>query len=220
MIDIMGMRFGKAVVCEDAGRNKRKEKLWICQCDCGNKFTATSYHLRSGHTKSCGCLQREKSALVHTTHGKSHTRLWGIWIGMRSRCNLETHFNYALYGGRGIKVCDEWNDNFENFYKWAINNGYTDNLTLDRIDNDKGYSPDNCYWADNITQGNNRRNNHYITYNNETKTIGEWAKIYTMNHQMLSYRITHLGWDFEKAINTPNRYYRYLETKKGEKECS
>lgn len=129
-------------------------------------------------------------------------RLYRIWANMRTRCNNPNFTKYEDYGGRGIKVCQEW-QRFELFYEWAMANGYADTLTLDRIDNDNGYSPTNCRWVTQTEQCNNKRNNHLLTYNGETLTIAQWAKRLGVNYFSLHDRITKLGWSAEKAISTP-----------------
>ena len=127
------------------------------------------------------------------------TRLFKIWNDMCRRCNKPTHKRYSDYGGRGITVCEEWNNSFETFYHWAINNGYNNSLTIDRIDNDKGYFPNNCKWATYEEQANNKRTCHYITYNGETHTIKEWGKINNINPTTIRTRI-HAGWNEIDAI--------------------
>lgn len=159
--DLTGQRFGRLVVVDRAGSNSKREAKWRCQCDCGRYSFVSSYNLRSGNTNSCGCLSAEKSALRITTHSMSRYRLHGVWCGMKQRCLNPNHERYRQYGGRGITICDEWLHSFQAFYDWAMANGYDENAprgqcTIDRIDNDKGYSPDNCRWVDMKVQRHNR----------------------------------------------------------------
>lgn len=151
---------------------------WLCECSCKNHnhIITTGEAIRSGHTLSCGCLNKERasSALIkrRTTHGESDTRLFQIWQGIHKRCENKNAYNYYLYGARGISVCEEWSK-YLPFAKWARENGYTDELTIERKNVNGDYDPNNCTWATNKEQQNNKRNNHYITYNNETHTISE-----------------------------------------------
>ena len=172
-IDLLGQRFGRLTVVEQAGKdNNKKNLLWTCVCDCGGTTVTTTAHLRSGHSQSCGCLFKERliqggiNTRFVTTHGKSKSRLYKILSGMKDRCYNPKNRKYHLYGGRGITVCDEWKNSFQAFYNWGITNGYKDNLTIDRIDNDKGYSPDNCRWATVTEQNRNRRCCKSVVKNN------------------------------------------------------
>lgn len=167
LVDLTGRRFGMLTVISRAN-NKGEETMWNCQCDCGSISVVQGNNLRRGKTKSCGC-QRIK-------HGKKGTRLYNIWGGMKKRCNCPTHMWYKRYGGRGITVCDEWNNDFQAFYDWAMSHGYSDDLTIDRIDNDKGYSPDNCRWASETEQKNNRSNNQIVEIDGKSQTLAQWSE--------------------------------------------
>lgn len=197
--DLKGQRFGRLIVLERIGLDKFKQNIWKCRCDCGNEVTERANQLLSGKVRSCGCLKSEGN---NTRHGMCYTRLNSIYRKMKERCLQVNNPRYEDYGGRGIKVCDEWlgKNGFENFYKWAMENGYREDLTIDRIDNSGNYEPSNCRWADDITQMNNMRSNHLLTYNGETHTVAEWARIMDMPYQRLLSRINKLHWSVERAL--------------------
>lgn len=206
-VNLAGRHFENATVIKRIG-TKNHASLWECRCDCGNIFKATAGHLISGHSKSCGCLRKKQASSNFRTHGASESRLHRIWANMKTRCTNNNDPSYKNYGGRGISICSEWSDDFEAFANWAKNNGYSELLTIDRKDNAKGYTPDNCRWVDFKTQSRNRRNNHIIEYKGEKKTLAEWCEEYGHNYHTLLKRIT-TGWDIEKALTTrPIEKYR------------
>lgn len=201
-IDLQGIRFGRLFVVEKNGKANNGSIIWRCRCDCGKETMVTSGNLRSGSTNSCGCLHNEFISSLSKTHGLSHTRLHGIWRGIKGRCLNHKNSAYQRYGGRGITICEEWRDNFENFYEWAIENGYQDDLSIDRIDVNEGYFPENCRWATDEIQSRNKRNNRKYSYNGKTKTLSEWATEYGIDRKTLSDRMDKFGWDFERALTT------------------
>lgn len=192
VIDLTGQRFGRLVVIERAGKIG-SHISWICQCDCGNITKPISgNNLKKGHVKSCGCLYRK-----HEMHG---TRLYSIWNGMKSRCYNENHIHYNDYGGRGITVCDEWKDDFQAFYDWAMANGYQEEMTIDRKDVTGNYEPSNCRWTTMKEQQNNRRNNIVITYNGKTQTLSQWANDTGIDYHKLLMRLSR-GWSIERTLS-------------------
>lgn len=207
LIDLTGQRFGRLVVKNRGKTIKRASGgtilYWLCECDCGNKVEAVGGDLKSNKTLSCGCYQRKRSKEYHTTHGMCHTRIHDIWLGMKKRCDNSNFSAYHRYGGRGIKVCDEWQA-FEPFYEWAMGNGYSNELTIDRIDVNGNYEPSNCRWATIEEQANNTSRNRYLTFNGETHTIAEWAKILGISYGTLSSRIKR-GWTITDAVERPLR---------------
>lgn len=200
-VDLTGQRFGQLTVIEAAPTQKRT--AWFCKCDCGTVTTVTSCNLQNGHTKSCGCRRVDAMRKTATTHGKKSTPLYNVWSLMKRRCLNPHDKAYKEYGGRGITVCDEWADSFEAFHEWATNNGYHAGLSIDRIANDKGYTPDNCRWVTMKEQCNNRRSNHYCEYKGKQYTLAELSKMSGVGYDKLKQRINKLKWSVEKAVETP-----------------
>ena len=216
--DLTGKKFGRWTVIEYAGIDKHHNALWLCECSCENKTRkiVISNNLKRGISKSCGCLMmemsREKMIAYNKEahrpslkHGLSGTRIYHIWSNMIDRCYRKNNRKYSDYGGRGIKVCDEWRKGIEPFWEWATNNGYAEDLEIERIDNDKDYCPENCKWSTRKEQVRNRRNTRKLTYNGETKTIQEWADEIGIRYITLISRIDKLKWSIEKSLTTPPR---------------
>lgn len=201
-IDITGQKYGRLTALKEVPSNN-KGTMWMCRCDCGNIKTVYLGHLRMGRIKSCGCLQNEARIENKTTHGCSNTRMYSIWESMKQRCHNPKNHAYPRYGGRGIHVCAEWGA-FDNFKRWAEMNGYQDDLTLDRIDNDLGYSPSNCRWITMKEQQSNRRNNRFMTLDGITMTLQQWSESTGISADVICSRIKN-GWSVDRAIKTPTR---------------
>ena len=202
--NLIGQRFGRLVVIEEVER-KGTNAQWLCKCDCGNEVKAITARLKNGHVKSCGCLSREITSKTKKTHGESKTKIYEVWCHMKARCYYPQTLNFHRWGGRGIRVCDDWKESFESFKNWAIENGYQDNLTLDRIDLNGNYEPQNCRWISRKEQSRNRSTNVVIN----GKCLAEWAEIAGISLKLLHWRLK-AGWDFEKAINTPVRQQKRI----------
>ena len=207
---MIGQKFGRLKVIKELSERKNGGKVYKCLCDCGNYTDVRGSFLRNGKTKSCGCLMND----TNTKHSKYNTRIYNIYYGIIQRCyNKNDKYHYPHYGGRGIKMCDEWLNDFMNFYKWAMDNGYKDNLTIDRIDNDGNYEPNNCRWTTTYEQNKNRSCSLLVTYKGKTKTITEWIKTLkldvpyiTINKRLLKY-----GYSVEEAFYTPKHEYKSKE---------
>lgn len=200
--NLTGKKFGRLKVLEYYGNSKNCKALWLCQCECGNTKIILGNSLTSKATVSCGCYNKEKARERRTKHNLSYSRLYKIWCGMKTRCYNKNFVYYCNYGGRGITICDEWLNDFETFYKWAISNGYEEGLTIDRINNDGNYEPINCRWISRKEQNNNMRKNIIIKYNGKEQTISQWAKEFGINRTALYYRIKRC-WNIEKALTEP-----------------
>ncbi len=197
-MDLTGQRYGMLVVikkCEDyrVYSSGRKTIQWLCKCDCGNYKKVAALHLRNGDIVSCGCYgyKQRKEAVSKPKHGFSRTRIYHLYQNMKYRCQSSTSTVYDDYGGRGIEVCDEWSgkEGFTNFYNWAIKNGYDDKLSIDRIDVNGNYSPDNCRWADTEIQCNNTRKSVKLTYKGKTMTAAQWGRELGLDRHTIYWRI-------------------------------
>lgn len=212
IIDLTGQRFGRWVVIgmgpTQVSEKGNRKLLWRCRCDCGNEANVAGGNLRRGKSMSCGCLQRERArentAKRNEIHGCTNTRLFRIWTGIKTRCFDKNDKAYESYGGRGITMCSEWRDDFTKFRDWALANGYADNLTCDRINNDKGYSPNNCRWATYRQQGRNTRRNTLLTIGGETLAAAECADRNGISKDLVYARLKK-GWSPEEAVSVkPN----------------
>jgi hypothetical protein len=212
--DLKGMEFGKWIVLEQAEdyiapKNGKHYERWRCMCRCENKTVSDirKSALISGKSSQCVICAREisvkKASAKRITHGDYKSRLYRIWHLMKRRCYEQTNEHYQWYGARGITVCDEWRESYENFRQWAMSNGYEKTLTIERIDVDGNYCPENCKWATVKEQGNNRRNNICIMWNNETHTLKEWSEILDINYMTLRNRVCYHHWSIERAFTTP-----------------
>lgn len=202
-IDMTGQRFGRLVVTSCAGRQHNRKYKWNAVCDCGALVCTDGGDLRSGVTKSCGCLQREKARKAGDrtrTHGMANTSIYSIWDSMHQRCNNVNRKDYVRYGGKGVTVCERWNS-FDNFL--ADMGTRPEGCSLDRINNDLGYSPENCRWATIKQQNRNQSTNRIIVWDGESKCLAEWAEHLNINKNTLYARLTKYQWPVEKAFTAP-----------------
>jgi hypothetical protein len=199
--DLTGVRFGKLLVIErapDKTTGSKPKSMWRCRCDCGKEVIVWSSALTQGTTVSCGCKKRK--------HGYSHReRLYDTWLNMKRRCKDPNNKRYEQYGGRGISVCEEWND-YSNFRSWALSSGYSDDLTIDRIDVNGNYCPENCRWANLTEQMNNTTRNRVISFDGKTMTMAQWAKHLGISYGTINHRVQR-GWSMERIVSTPQRRY-------------
>jgi hypothetical protein len=201
--ELLNHRFERLVVlsihkASDVGKN-RKDYFAKCKCDCGSERYVRIYSLKTGETKSCGCLQRDTTRVTFQKHGDCKSRLYKLWHGMLTRCRDMTGQYYQRYGGRGISFCAEWGE-YATFKKWALSNGYSDGLSLDRIDNNGGYYPENCRWVTMLEQARNTSKTIKIEINGETKCLAEWSRFTGIPRNTLHHRIVFKKMDPALAI--------------------
>lgn len=216
-----GQKFGRLTVIKEVephiNSKGKKVRMFLCKCDCGNEIIVRLGRLNHNVETSCGCLHLERSGSLNIRYEKitgqklpegfsfRKSRIYNIWTDMCGRCVNPKEKNYF---GKGISVCEEWRSDFFNFYFWAMNNGYTDKLTIDRIDSDRNYEPSNCRWATYKQQNNNNSMNRSVTYNGVTHTIGEWGDITGIGRDLLYQRVITWKWPLEKAFYTPAEQHR------------
>lgn len=209
--DLTNQKFGRLLVIKQAPR-KNGRIMWECLCECGKTVIVETGGLtRPQHpTISCGCYTKDRMRQRNTVHGQARTKLYYVWKNIRKRCYNIKDKSYDRYGGRGIEVCEEWKKSFQSFYNWAHANGYNENAkygecTLDRIDVNGNYCPENCRWVSFHKQANNRTNTQFILFNGESHSLSDWAKIVNIDYQCLYSRIHDNHWDIEKALTTPSK---------------
>lgn len=206
--DLTGKQFGKLTVLSFAGNTYRGKSLWRCKCICGNEHVTTGERLTISQCSSCpDCIKKREG------DPRNKSRLHTIWKHMKERCNNVNNSRFSCYGGRGITYCPEWED-FLSFYNWAVTNGYRDDLTIDRIDVNGNYCPENCRWATVKEQNENKTTRKELTANGETHSFSEWGRILNVNYKILWARHK-AGWPDDKVINTPCRTQGvYISTKR------
>ncbi len=211
--DLSGQRFGRYTVLDQHRTIENCGTQWLCRCDCGTEKWVYASNLRSGTTLSCGCLQRERAAetlaAVNTVHGGRGERLYKKWAGMKSRCYNPRHSSFKNYGGKGVTVCPEWRNDFSAFRSWAMENGWDENapkgaLTIDRKDNGKGYSPDNCRFVPLSAQSRNRSINRFVTYRGKEYLLADLARELGLGHGTLFNRIFYLHWPESRWAERPH----------------
>lgn len=209
-IDLIRKRFSRLVVTERVRKDKHGKILWLCQCDCGEEKIVQSGHLKSGHTKSCGCLRKnttKRTGLSNIKHGHAQneelSRTYTSWKNMKSRCTNPSNPNYKNYGGRGITICYRWRNSFPNFLQDMGER--PSRLTIERIKNKLGYYKNNCRWATKKEQNRNKRSNLFLTYKGKIQLVIDWVKEYNIPYSTLCNRLYKLNWPIEKALTIPIR---------------
>lgn len=201
-IDITGKKFGLLTVNNYLGNSR-----WLCSCECGNTIKVDGRNLKNGKTQSCGCKRQKQASIngqknkkyLSIEYNKDFRKLYQTWIGMKRRCNSPNCHAYSQYGKRGIKICEKWEKDFISFYEWSINNGYHENLSIDRIDVNGNYEPSNCRWANAKEQQRNRRNSKLIQFKGKKVCLTELAEKFNINISTLRNRIRR-KWPIEKAL--------------------
>ena len=207
--DMTGRKYGRLRVLSAAPDrilpSGKTERMCLCKCDCGAIKTIRAASLKNGNTKSCGCYRSKCSSermRARAVHGLGGTKIYRVWKCMIDRCQNPNNKSYKNYGLKGVKVCAEWQD-VAVFAEWAHKNGYKDGLTLERVNNNRGYCPDNCIWADRYVQNNHTSRNHLLTYVGKTQTMAQWSRELGISYSAIKTRINRRGWPVEVALATP-----------------
>lgn len=216
MENLLGETFGRLTVIAPADKKilpcGNKVTMWLCKCACGTIKAIPAQNLKKGKTKSCGCLNSELSRsrrLIHSgTINRTRERLYDIWRAMKERCYNPQNISYPNYGGRGIQVCNCWKSDFSEFKKWALENGYSDKMSIDRVDTNGNYEPSNCRWATRKQQNNNTRHNTMIYAFGKTLTLSQWSDETGISAGVISARIKRLKWNVEDALTRPIRKHK------------
>ena len=212
-VNLVGHKFNRLTVISRCGTNSSGAALWDCECDCGNHVVVRSADLTRGHSKSCGCYNLEALS-KRGKHWKSKSRLYNIWTSLKGRCYNPNDRAYDDYGKRGITVCDEWKNSYILFEKWAMNNGYNQGLSIDRIDVNGNYEPSNCRWTNDIIQARNRRNSVFVSYHGKEATLEEMCQILDVNVNTIRSRMNKYGHTFESAVDSFPLTGKYVQYKK------
>lgn len=203
LIDLTGKKFGRLTVLK-IDKKVRRSYYWLCKCDCGTLKSIKGSHLKDGKIVSCGCYQKELATILGTKHGMSKHKLSKVFDTMKDRCYNPNNKSYKNYGERGIKICEEWLNDNKKFFEWSLNNGYEEGLSIDRINVNDNYCPENCRWVNQSQQMRNTRINVYITYKGEKHTLIEWSEILNISYNALQYR-RKKKWATEKMFTTPEK---------------
>lgn len=199
----VGRKFNCLTVLRIAGKNKYNRPIYECQCECGKKTLIEATKVKNGVIKSCGCLQRKMAGKHLEKHGLSKTRIYTIWNSMKARCYDHNNSRFYAYGAKGIAVCNEWREDFQAFYDWAMANGYHDDLSIDRKNVNGNYEPSNCRWSTDVEQANNTTRNRYVTYQGKTMTVSEWARHFGFNYKYFYEKLKKCDWTMEKLLEIP-----------------
>ena len=202
----IGKKFGRLTVIDILGHNEKGKIMWLMRCDCGNVRSVCVNNIINGHSTSCGCYVRELFLNSITKHGKYHTRMYMVWRNIIERCTPGT-VQAKHYADRGIRLCDEWKDFFA-FEKWAMENGYSDKLSIERINVDGDYCPDNCIWIDRKFQTRNQTTTHWVEWKGKRMSLAEACEIEGMPYKQVFARVKYCGWTLEDALTKPIRSVR------------
>lgn len=202
--DIAGQKFGRLTALGPVGKTKHRRVIWLCQCECGKQLAVVYPSLARGLTQSCGCLRKEIAADKATKHGLAFHPFYSVWAGIINRCENPDFLRHETWGGRGIRICDEWRHDFPAFLSHISGLAHyaEQGYSIDRIDNSKGYFPGNIRFATPVEQGQNTRRNHLLTYNNKTQCIAAWAKELGIHRSIIHNRLRG-GWSVERALSQP-----------------
>lgn len=202
-----GDKFGKLTIIKEVSPlriSNKPRRMFKCRCECGNEKDIQLAVLMNGHSTSCGCEQKRKASSSNLKHGLTNHPLYNVWKNIKKRCNYPNASEYQNYGGRGISICEEWSNNFDNFYKWSISNGWSIGLSIDRIDTNGNYCPENCRWSTIKVQMNNMTKNFYIEYKGKTYTLTTLAEYLNIPYNIVRYRISKCKWEVEQLISYYN----------------